>query len=102
MFLSYQLNFGQSPDKHNSWNTVKAHRQAGGFTPVKLPNEFGMVPDEDGNSIGSLISPWKIVDSPSYACGVSTQVLKYDQDGLCVCVYIYIYDFLIVLQYCKI
>ncbi|KAK3762938.1 hypothetical protein RRG08_008154 [Elysia crispata] len=68
-----KLNFGQSPDKHNSWNTVKAHRQAGGFTPVKLPNEFGMVPDEDGNSIGSLISPWKIVDSPSYACGVSTQ-----------------------------
>ncbi|RUS73187.1 hypothetical protein EGW08_019049, partial [Elysia chlorotica] len=68
-----KLNFGQSPDKLDSWSSGKNLRQAGGFTPVKLPNEFGMVPDEDGKSMGSLISPWKIVDSPSYSCGVSSQ-----------------------------
>ncbi|GFR66002.1 hypothetical protein ElyMa_003673100 [Elysia marginata] len=90
-----KLNFGQSyhttPDKHDSSSTGKTRHSAGGFTPVKLPNEFGMVPDEDGNFMGSLISPWKIVDSPSFAhrmsaqsCMASASMLDLDDNLMCL------------------
>lgn len=90
--LNFGVSYSTTPDKHDSLNSAgKACFSAGGFTPVKLPNEFGMVPDEDGNSMGSLISPWKIVDSPSYAqhissqnCMASSPMLDLDNSLMCL------------------
>ncbi|GFO05933.1 hypothetical protein PoB_003243800 [Plakobranchus ocellatus] len=68
-----KLNFGFTPDKHESSSLGKMHSSVEGFIPVRLPDEFCMLPDGDETSFSSLASPWKIVDNPFLENRMSSQ-----------------------------